>query len=166
MEDIGDTWQREGCTLFSRAQKQNPAGGIFRRGSGHKSLTMTYFHRRTSTIIGAKAFHCPVRDGKEWDHLAMVVKRDGLRCVRCARAPRAGFSRRAAGAVHSANLVEAQHTGGRGDRSSPRPVSSDTGHARVTAWATRRTFSHTVFFREHHDLPSKPPCSGLQPSGL
>ncbi len=37
---------------------------------------MTYFHRRTSTIIGAKAFHGPVRDGKEWDHLAMVVKRN------------------------------------------------------------------------------------------
>ena len=38
---------------------------------------MTYFHRRTSTIIGAKAFHGPVRDGKAWDHLAMVVKRKG-----------------------------------------------------------------------------------------
>ena len=25
------------------------------------------------TIIGAKAFHCPVRNGKEWDRLAMVV---------------------------------------------------------------------------------------------
>ena len=43
-----------------------------------KSLTMTYFHRRASTIIGAKAFHCPVRDGKEWYHLAMVVRRNGL----------------------------------------------------------------------------------------
>lgn len=39
---------------------------------------MTYFHRRMSTIIGAKAFHCPVRDGKEWDHLAMVVRRNRL----------------------------------------------------------------------------------------
>ena len=37
---------------------------------------MTYFHRRTSTIIGAKAFHDPVRDGKGWGHLAMVVKRN------------------------------------------------------------------------------------------
>jgi hypothetical protein len=45
---------------------------------GNKCLTMTYFHRRTSTIIGAKAFHVPVRDGKEWGHLAMVVKRKGL----------------------------------------------------------------------------------------
>ena len=40
---------------------------------------MTYFHRRMSTIIGAKAFHGPVRDGKEWDHLAMVVKRNRVR---------------------------------------------------------------------------------------
>ena len=39
---------------------------------------MTYFHRRTSTIIGAKVFHGPVRDGKGWDHLAMVVKRSLL----------------------------------------------------------------------------------------
>src|SRR5690606_29598760 len=40
-----------------------------------RSLTMTYFHGRPSTIIGAKAFHGPVRDGKGWFHLAMVVKR-------------------------------------------------------------------------------------------
>ncbi|MFM1908639.1 MAG: hypothetical protein RLZZ591_2316, partial [Pseudomonadota bacterium] len=26
---------------------------------------MTYFHTGTRTIIGAEAFHCPVRDGKE-----------------------------------------------------------------------------------------------------
>ena len=43
---------------------------------------MTYFHRRPSTIIGAKAFHDPVRDGKAWDHLAMVVKRKGV--LKCA----------------------------------------------------------------------------------
>ena len=43
---------------------------------------MTYFHRRPSTIIGAKAFHCPVRDGKEWYHLAMVVKRNGFATLR------------------------------------------------------------------------------------
>ena len=39
-----------------------------------RSLTMTYFHIRMYTIIGAKSFHCPVRDGKEWDQLAMVVR--------------------------------------------------------------------------------------------
>ncbi len=35
---------------------------------------MTYFHMGTHTIIGAESFHCPVRDGKEWDQLAMVVR--------------------------------------------------------------------------------------------
>ena len=44
----------------------------------NKSLTMTYFHRCPSTIIGAEVFHGPVRDGKAWDHLAMVVKRNLL----------------------------------------------------------------------------------------
>ena len=39
---------------------------------------MTYFHTGTRTIIGAEAFHCPVRDGKEWDHLAMVVRHNLL----------------------------------------------------------------------------------------
>ena len=43
-------------------------------GLGCKSLTMTYFHTGTRTIIGAKSFHCPVRDGKEWDQLAMVIR--------------------------------------------------------------------------------------------
>ena len=35
---------------------------------------MSYFHGRMPTIIGAKAFHGPVRDGKEWFHLAIVVR--------------------------------------------------------------------------------------------
>ena len=26
------------------------------------------------TIIGDKVFHCPVRNGKEWDHLSMVIR--------------------------------------------------------------------------------------------
>ena len=38
---------------------------------------MTYFHRRKPTIIGAKAFHGPVRDGKSWGHFAMVVRQRG-----------------------------------------------------------------------------------------
>ena len=43
-----------------------------------KSLTMSYFHTGIRTIIGAKAFHCPVRDGKEWYHLAMVIRHNCL----------------------------------------------------------------------------------------
>ncbi len=35
---------------------------------------MSYFHTGIRTIIGAEAFHCPVRDGKEWYHLAMVIR--------------------------------------------------------------------------------------------
>ena len=38
-------------------------------------LTMTYFHAVIPrTIIGAAAFHGPVREGKEWFHRAMVVR--------------------------------------------------------------------------------------------
>ena len=39
---------------------------------------MSYFHTGTRTIIGAEAFHFPVRDGKEWDHLAMVIRLNWL----------------------------------------------------------------------------------------
>ena len=51
---------------------------LWEGGLGCKSLTMTYFHTGTRTIIGAKSFHCPVRDGKEWDQLAMVIRHKGL----------------------------------------------------------------------------------------
>src|SRR5690606_14843213 len=56
------------------AQKAKPLHPVDAGALRCKSLTMTYFHRRMPTIIGAKAFHDPVRDGKAWDHLAMVVK--------------------------------------------------------------------------------------------
>ena len=60
--------------------KKKPIGwldqmGLFR---GYKSLTMTYFHTGIRTIIGAKSFHCPVRDGKEWYQLAMVIRHNWL----------------------------------------------------------------------------------------
>ena len=35
---------------------------------------MTYFRMGIHTIIGAGSFHCPGRDGKEWDQTAMVAK--------------------------------------------------------------------------------------------
>ena len=41
-------------------------------------LTMSYFHGRGPTIIGAKAFHVPVRDGQAWFHFAMVVRQSLL----------------------------------------------------------------------------------------
>ena len=62
-----DTCQR----TENAAQSKTPSiAGRFE----YISLTMSYFHTGTRTIIGAEAFHCPVRDGKEWDHLAMVIR--------------------------------------------------------------------------------------------
>jgi hypothetical protein len=58
-------------------QKQTPLS-LGDRGDANNSLTMSYFHTGTRTIIGAEAFHCPVRDGKEWDHLAMVIRLNRL----------------------------------------------------------------------------------------
>ena len=55
------------------------------RGFSFISLTMSYFHTGIRTIIGAEAFHCPVRDGKEWDHLAMVIRLNLLPA--CTRKP-------------------------------------------------------------------------------
>ena len=49
-------------------------------GLGCKSLTMTYFHTGIRTIIGAESFHCPVRDGKEWYQLAMVIRHNWVLC--------------------------------------------------------------------------------------
>ena len=37
-------------------------------------LTVTYFHTGFGTIIGAEAFHGPVRDGKGWDRPAMAIR--------------------------------------------------------------------------------------------
>jgi hypothetical protein len=64
--------------VFCCRKANTPRGVTLRGVGGNKSLTMTYFHRRPSTIIGAKSFHVPVRDGKEWVQLAMVVKRNWL----------------------------------------------------------------------------------------
>jgi hypothetical protein len=46
-----------------------------------ESLTITYFHTGIRTIIGVESFHGPVRDGKGWDQLAMVIRHDLL--LRC-----------------------------------------------------------------------------------
>src|SRR5690606_42166159 len=70
---------------FPSPQNQYPTRGARVGYCGDKCLTMTYFHRRPSTIIGANAFHGPVRDGKAWDHLAMVVNRNWLRMAGAAR---------------------------------------------------------------------------------
>ena len=59
--------------LNSNGNKKSPPrslGGLF----NITSLTITYFHTGCSTIIGAELFHGPVRDGKGWDQLAMVIR--------------------------------------------------------------------------------------------
>ena len=63
------------CSAGERRKRPALAGRF-----GCKSLTMTYFHTGTRTIIGADAFHCPVRDGKEWYHVAMVIRHNLLLC--------------------------------------------------------------------------------------
>ena len=42
-----------------------------------RSLTITYFHTGIRTIIGVESFHGPVRDGKGWYQLAMVIRHEG-----------------------------------------------------------------------------------------
>jgi hypothetical protein len=41
------------------------------------SLTITYFHTGIRTIIGVESFHGPVRDGKGWYQLAVVIRHKG-----------------------------------------------------------------------------------------
>src|SRR5690625_3049405 len=81
----GCGWGRAGGGGHKKTPARALASGVF----GCQCLTMTYFHRRTSTIIGAKAFHDSVRDGKAWGHLAMVVKRkpvlEAAACIACTR---------------------------------------------------------------------------------
>ena len=62
--------------MLGRTQKKTPS---LSTGRFHfNSLTMSYFHTGVRTIIGAEAFHCPVRDGKEWYRFAMVVRHNFL----------------------------------------------------------------------------------------
>ena len=63
---------------FRAAQSKTPELFLARAHAVVISLTMSYFHTGIRTIIGAEAFHCPVRDGKEWDHLAMVIRLNRL----------------------------------------------------------------------------------------
>src|SRR5471030_149818 len=71
------TWCR--CAAFNIDRpKQNARAIASSGGLLDISLTMSYFHTGTRTIIGAEAFHFPVRDGKEWDHLAMVIRLNWL----------------------------------------------------------------------------------------
>ena len=59
---------------FSRLTLKTKALDIAVEGFLGGCLTMTYFHTGCSTIIGAKSFHGPVRDGKGWYQLAIVIR--------------------------------------------------------------------------------------------
>jgi hypothetical protein len=61
------------CNSVFHSAKQKPSS-ISTGGFSNKSLTMTYFHTGCSTIIGANSFHGPVRDGKGWYQIAMVIR--------------------------------------------------------------------------------------------
>ena len=137
------TLRRRGLGVWGPATATPPGGEARGRWGLNKSLTMTYFHRRSSTIIGAKAFHGPVRDGKAWDHLAMVVKRKGAFEGARAHKPRTpqtnrGKKHNSVGvAIHrvccSTTLVPRSLWGRRGALSRPHPAckvigSSRTGH--------------------------------------
>ena len=63
--------------LYTRSKAKKKTSSVLLDVSD-KSLTMTYFHTGIRTIIGAKSFHCPVRDGKEWGQLAMVIRHNFL----------------------------------------------------------------------------------------
>ena len=63
-----------GLRRVGRPKTKRPEGsarGVF---AWKGCLTMSYFHERMLTIIGAESFHGPVRDGKGWYRLAMVTR--------------------------------------------------------------------------------------------
>ena len=68
------TFCRRASMESAKAIRNEKASVDHDGGFSNSSLTMSYFHTGTRTIIGAEAFHGPVRDGKEWDHLAMVIR--------------------------------------------------------------------------------------------
>ncbi len=68
---VGTGWHR-GSLAATTPQSTKPSSSElgFRKGS----LAVSYFHTGIRTIIGAEAFHGPVRNGKAWDHLAMATR--------------------------------------------------------------------------------------------
>jgi hypothetical protein len=71
------TGERKTPSAKTKTPRVLSSGRICVRGC----LTMSYFHERMLTIIGAESFHGPVRDGKGWFQLAMVVRHDlSARC--------------------------------------------------------------------------------------
>lgn len=70
--DSGLSPHRHTCA----AGRTNKNPGLFRnRGSWNDEPDDVLLSLEIQpTIIGDKVFHCPVRNGKEWDHLSMVIR--------------------------------------------------------------------------------------------
>ena len=70
--DSGLSPHRHTCA----AGRTNKNPGLFRkRGSWNGEPDDVLLSLEIQpTIIGDKVFHCPVRNGKEWDHLSMVIR--------------------------------------------------------------------------------------------
>ena len=73
---LRDVLNSPGCAIACHKSKKarSSGSGPFLR----ECLTMSYFHTGIRTIIGAESFHGPVRDGKVWFQLAMVIRQKGL----------------------------------------------------------------------------------------
>ena len=63
---------RHGVAYMGYTTRNAPAVRLGRLVWGWRCPTFTPV---MGTIIGAKVFHCPVRNGKEWCHLAMAAKK-------------------------------------------------------------------------------------------
>ena len=71
------------------------------------SLTITYFHTGIRTIIGVESFHGPVRDGKGWYRLAMVIRHDLL--PHCRGGNTANLEEVVSGDAHQRELCCSRH---------------------------------------------------------
>ena len=77
------------CVALRRHQRQKAPRLLSRSLLGMSKPDDVLLSREIHpTIIGAEAFHGPVRDGKGWDHLAMVVRQK--RTTFCSQAARSG----------------------------------------------------------------------------
>ena len=82
--DTRNALKRSRLSAFTPRKRRNPGAHTERPGfqtCSIRSLTITYFHTGIRTIIGVESFHGPVRDGKGWDRLAMVIRHEGCRAA-------------------------------------------------------------------------------------
>lgn len=76
---IARSAEHQSPALFLSARKRKPLQTEICRGSYREPGDDLLSLEIQPTIIGAEAFHCPVRNGKEWDRHAMVTRLKGGR---------------------------------------------------------------------------------------